>query len=49
MEQSLEFAKESMSDMKAFAQITAEWTRQSLTFTTCSSFTHISVKLTGGF
>jgi hypothetical protein len=49
MENALEFSKESKSDMEAFAIIAAEWTRQGMTFKTSSSFTHISVKLTGGF
>lgn len=49
MNNAIEFIKESKSDMLAFATITAEWTRQGVTFTVSTSFTHISVKLTGGF
>lgn len=45
----LEFCKENSSDMKAFAQITAEWVRQGVTYTVAQSYTHIQLKLTGGY
>lgn len=46
---SVEFKKASTEDMTAFAAITAEWIRQGVTFTINQSFSHLYVKLTGGF